>query len=503
MFDILLAGLNTFQSWQVIGGVIFGTVLGMIVGVLPGLGPLIGIILMLPVTFHMEPVAGMGMLMAIFVAGSCGGAISAIVLRIPGTRLAAATLLDGYPMAKNGRAADAIGLAIASSAIAGVFGGVVMILGAPALARVATNFGPPEYFALAITGLLSISVVSNESTLKGLMTGALGVLIAMVGSDPLSNAGRFTLGTNALSGGINIVATIVGLFALSEAAFQILEGGFRKKPEVQPVRVSMGSLWMALRHWKNLLRSSVIGVFFCALPGASGIIASFTAYAIARSRPLKGDAKYGEGAEGGVVATEAANNAACGGAMIPTLALAIPGDAATAVLLGALLLLGLVPGPQMFSLSGDAVGGIFLAFLVSNIVLFFVGMLMTPLFVRVLKVRKQYLVPMVLLLSIVGVYSVQSRVDDLWVMLVFGVLGFGLRRYGYPLAPIVIGLILGPIAEGSFRRTLLFSDNGAWFILDRPIATTILAIDLLVLIYAFTPSHLRKRALGLLRPGRA
>ncbi|MGY3437596.1 MULTISPECIES: tripartite tricarboxylate transporter permease [unclassified Marinovum] len=503
MFDILLSGLDSFQSWQVIGGVIFGTVVGMIVGVLPGLGPLIGIILMLPVTFHMEPVAGMGLLMAIFVAGSCGGAISAIVLRIPGTPLAAATLLDGYPMARNGRAADAIGLAIASSALAGILGGVVMIFGAPALADVATNFGPPEYFALAITGLLSISVVSNESTIKGLMTGALGVLIAMIGSDPLSNAARFTFGTNALSGGIHIVAIIVGLFALSEAAFQILEGGFRKKPEVQPVRISMRALWMALRHWKNLLRSSAIGVFFGALPGASGIIASFTAYAIARSHPLEGDAKYGEGAEGGVVATEAANNAACGGAMIPTLALAIPGDAATAVLLGALLLLGLVPGPQMFSLSGDAVGGIFLAFLVSNVVLFFVGMLMTPLFVRVLKVRKQYLVPTVLLLSIVGVYSVQSRVDDLWVMLIFGVLGFGLRRYGYPLAPIVIGLILGPIAEGSFRRTLLFSDDGAWFILERPIATSILAIDLLVLIFAFTPAELRRSVFARLRPRRA
>lgn len=173
------------------------------------------------------------------------------------------------------------------------------------------------------------------------------------------------------------------------------------------------------------------------------------------------------------------------------------------MLLGALLLLGLVPGPQMFALSGDAVGGIFLAFLVSNVVLFFVGMLMTPLFVRVLKLRKQYLVPVVLLLSIVGVYSVQSRVDDLWVMLVFGVLGFGLRRYGYPLAPIVIGLILGPIAEGSYRRTLLFSDNGPWFILERPIASTILAIDLLVLIVALTPPALRQRAVARLRPGRA
>jgi putative tricarboxylic transport membrane protein len=494
MFDILLAGLDSFKSWQVIGGVVFGTVIGMIVGVLPGLGPLIGIILMLPLTFHMEPVAGMGLLMAIFVAGSCGGAISAIMLRIPGTPLAAATLLDGYPMARNGRAADAIGLAIAASAISGVLGGIVMIFGAPMLARVATNFGPPEYFALAITGLLSISVVSEESTIKGLMTGALGILLAMIGSDPLSNAARFTLGSNALSGGVSLVAIIVGLFALSEAAFQILEGGFRKKPDVQSVRISFHSLKLVMRHWRNLLRSSAIGVFFGVLPGASGIIASFTAYAVARGRPIKGDAEFGSGAEGGVVATESANNAACGGAMIPTLALAIPGDAATAVLLGALLLLGLVPGPQMFALSGDAVGGIFLAFLASNVVLFFVGILMTPLFVAVLKLRKQYLVPTVLLLSIIGVYSVQASIDDLWAMLAFGALGFVLRRYGYPLAPIVIGLILGPLAEGNFRRTLLFSDDGAWFILERPIATTILFIDLIVLIVAFTPASVWRRA---------
>lgn len=495
MFELIASGFSLALSPQTLFLVGVGTIIGLIVGVLPGLGPLMGIILALPMTVSLPPVAGMGMLIAIYVGGSCGGALAAILLRIPGTPLAAATLLDGYPMAKNGRAGDAIGVAVSASALGGIFGGIVLIFFAPALAKVAVNFGPPEYFALAVTGLLSIAVVSSESTLKGLLTGAFGLLIAMVGTDSMSNAYRFDFGSAQLLGGINIVAVVVGLFALSEAAFQIEEGHLHASPDVQKVTVSFRSLRLTLAHWGNLLRSSTIGTFFGALPGASGIIASFTAYAIARARGAKGEV-YGQGAVGGVVATESANNACCGGALIPTLALAIPGDAATAVLMGALLLLGLQPGPQLFTFSGQVVGGVFAAYLLANLFLFMLGILLTPVFVSVLKLKKKFLVPSVLLLSMVGVYALQSSLFDLWCAFVFGIIGYVLRKFEFPLSPIVIGIVLGPIAEDNFRRSLLYSRNGDLEIfLDRPIALTILAIDLAVILWVMTPQSWRNRLL--------
>ncbi|MCV6601545.1 MAG: tripartite tricarboxylate transporter permease, partial [Cohaesibacter sp.] len=302
-----------------------------------------GLILMLPVAFYLPPVTAMGMLIAIFVGGSCGGAVSAILLRIPGTPLAAATLLDGYPMARNGRAGDAIGLAISASAVGGVLGGLVLIFFAPLLAELALKFAPPEYFALAITGLISIAVVSHEGMIKGFITGTLGLLLATVGTDPFSNAYRFTFDNHNLLSGFHIVAVVVGLFALSEMVMQIELGQLTKRPNVQKISVSLRSLGLLLRHRINLVRSSMIGTFFGSLPGAGGVISAFTAYAVAKSRPLDEKEIYGQGAEGGVVATESANNACCGGAMIPTLALAVPGDASTAVLMGALLLLGFQP----------------------------------------------------------------------------------------------------------------------------------------------------------------
>ena len=499
MFDLLLSGVDLVATPTVILLVALGCAGGLLVGALPGLGPLMGIILLLPAAFYLPPVAGMGMLIAIYVGGSCGGAISAILLRIPGTPLAAATLLDGYPLAKKGRAGDAIGVAISASAIGGMFGGVILVLFAPMLASIAVNFGPPEYFALAITGLMSIAVVSSESTTKGLLTGCLGILIATIGTDPMSNAQRFTFGDSNLSGGIHIVAIVVGLFAISEAAYQIEEGRLSATPKVINAKVSFRSLFLTLGHRWNLLRSSIIGTFFGALPGASGIIASFTSYAIAkaRSKPEEG---YGQGAVGGVVATESSNNACCGGALIPTLALAIPGDSACAVLMGALMLLGLQPGPQLFSLSGDVVGGVFLAYLLANVFLFVLGILMTPVFVSVLKLRKQYLVPSVLLMAMIGVYAIQSSVYDLWMAFLFGIVGYVLRKFQYPLSPIVIGVILGPIAEGNLRRSLLLSQDGLSIFAERPIAMTILFIDLIVILWAILPQATKRRLLPGRRP---
>ncbi len=480
LIDSILSGYGLFMTPMAIGLTLLGVLFGLVVGALPGLGPLMGIILLLPVAIGLPPVAAMGFLIAIFVGGSCGGSISAILLPIPGTPLAAATLFDGYPMAKKGRASDAIGIAISASAIGGLFGGVVLILLAPALAQFASNFAPPEYAALAVTGLIAIAVISKESLLKGLIAGCFGLLIATIGTDEFSTGYRFTFDSHHMLNGFHIVAVVVGLFAISEMAYQTMSDDLIKKPEIEIARPGFGSIFLTLKHWKNLLRSSTIGAFFGTLPGAGGVISSFTSYAVAKASAGP-DEKYGEGAEGGVVATESANNSTVGGTLVPSLALGIPGDASSAVLIGALLILGFFPGPTLFEQQPEIVGGIFLVYLASNIFLLIAGILATPLFVYVLRIPKAYLIPIVLLLCCIGTYALQASVFDLFVMLGFGIVGILFRAANYPLSPIVIGIILGPLLENNLRRSLLISDNGYWIFLDRPISAILIIVNIILI----------------------
>jgi len=480
--DALFSGYELFANPLAIALTIFGCFLGLVIGVLPGLGPLMGIILLLPAAFHLPPVAAMGMLIAVFVGGSCGGAVAAIVLRIPGTPIAAATLLDGYPMAQKGRAGEAIGLAISASAAGGIFGGIILIAFAPVLAEFALRFGPPEYFGLALLGLIAIAVVGREAPLKGFMAGALGLLIATLGTDAISGAQRFTFGYFELSSGFHIVSIVVGLFAISELIVQIRQGGLLDAPQVPKVRMSLSSISLLYKHWFNLLRSSVIGTFFGALPGAGGVISAFSSYAVAKAQS-KPEECYGQGAEGGVVATEAANNAAAGGTLIPTMALGVPGDASSAVLMSALILFGYFPGPELFEQNLDVAGGIFLAYIVANITLIFLGFLLTPLFLTILRMRRVYLLPLVLMLSIMGTFSLQSSIFDLWVMLGFGCLGYFLRSSGYPLAPIIIGVVLGPILESNLRRSLLISRDGLSIFWEREISLLILSVTTILVLW--------------------
>ncbi len=481
IFETLSAGAAVITSPLALFMTFTGIVIGLLIGALPGLGPLMGIILLLPVAISLPPVPAMGFLIAIFVGGSCGGSISAILLRIPGTPLAAATLFDGYPMAQKGRASDAIGIAITSSAIGGLLGGIVLVFCAPLLAGVAANFAPPEYTMLAITGMFAIVVISGSSVTKGLMSGAFGLLIATVGTDSFTTGQRFTFGNNDLLNGFHIVAVVVGLFAISEMAAQMLGRDLLKVPNVKVARPGLNSIRMTLKHYGNLIRSSAIGTFFGAIPGAGGVISSFTSYAVAKGM-AKPEERYGEGAEGGVVATEAANNATVGGTLVPTLALGIPGDASSAMLLGALLILGLIPGPALFANNPEVVGGIFMVYLASNVFLLIAGILATPLFVYVLRIPKVYLIPSILLLCSIGTFALQASVFDLQIMLIFGLIGIIFRLADYPLAPVVIGMILGPILESSLRRSLLISREGYWIFLDRPVSAGLVIINALLLL---------------------
>ena len=481
--DSFLYGFELFLNPLSIGLTLLGIIIGLLVGALPGLGPLMGIILLLPAAISLPPIPAMGFLIAIFVGGSCGGSISAILLRIPGTPLAAATLFDGYPMAQKGRASDAIGIAISASALGGLFGGIVLILAAPTLAKFASNFSPPEFTALAITGLIAIIVISEGSILKGMISGCFGLLIATIGTDEFSTGFRFTFGSHHMLNGFHIVAVVVGLFAVSEMAYQVMSRDLLKVPKIKIVRPGFNSVLLTIRHPLNLLRSSSIGAFFGALPGAGGVISSFTSYAVAKSLS-KSEEAYGDGAEGGIVATEGANNATVGGTLVPTLALGIPGDASSAMLLGALLILGFLPGPTLFEGQPHIVSGIFISYLASNVMLLIAGILATPLFVYVLRIPKSYLLPIVLLLCSIGTFALQASVFDLFVMFSFGLVGIVFRSAGYPLAPIVIGIILGPLLENNLRRSLLISQDGFWIFWQRPVSATLLCLDLLLVVGA-------------------
>lgn len=471
-----------------------GIVFGLVVGALPGLGPLMGIVLILPAAIHLQPIGAMGLMLGIYVGGSCGGSISAILLRIPGTPLAAATLFDGYPMAQKGRGADAIGLAIASSSIGGMIGGVILIFFAPLLAAFARQFSAPEFTMLAITGLLAIAVISGESVLKGIIAGSFGLLLAMIGTDQISMNYRFTFDSHHLLNGFHLVSIVVGLFAVSEAVFQMVGKDLNERPSIKMVYVNFSAIPLALKHYRNLIRSSLIGTALGILPGTGGAASSFTAYAVAKSAARPNE-NYGEGEEGGVVATESANNSTVGGSLVPTLALGIPGDAIAALMMATLLIFGMYPGPTMFQQQLDVVGGIFITYFASNVALLVIGVAMTPLFVYVLRIRKSRLIPLILLLCAIGTYALQSSVFDLWAMLGFGVVGIILRLAKYPLAPIVIGVILGPLLENNLRRSLLISDNGYWIFTERPIAAALLAINVLLIgvaIWSMARSRWRK-----------
>ena len=478
--DLLFGGLALAMSLKALLLVLVGTLLGVFIGAIPGLGPLMGIILLLHVVITLTPVEGVGLLIDIFVGGSCGGAISAILLGIPGTPLAAATLLDGYPMAKKGKHSEAVGLAFTASALGGLIAGIFLIFFTPIIAYFANKFAPPEYSSLAILGLVSIAVVSKESTLKGIIAGLFGLLLATIGTDELTDGTRFTFDTFHLLGGFHIVSICFGLFAISEVAIQLASRGKKVKLDLKLNKVQLKSFLIIIRHIPNLIRSSIVGAFIGALPGTGGVTSAFTAYSISKGR-AKPNEKYGEGAAGGVVATESANNATCGGVMIPTLSLGIPGDASSAILMSVLLILGFFPGPQLFNSSPEIVSGIFYVYILSNIFLLVIGIFLAPLFTSILSIREGRLFPIVLLSCVIGTFAVQYSVFDLWAMLGFGLIGTIMRVANYPLAPVVIGVVLGPIAEINIRKSLLLSDNGFLIFIERPISFFIIVIAIFVL----------------------
>ncbi|MDB6179502.1 tripartite tricarboxylate transporter permease [Paracoccus sp. Z330] len=474
-FTSLVAAIGMQADPTTLAIMVLATFLGMIVGALPGLGTVTALAIVLPFTFVLSPTQAIGMLTAIYVSSVYGGSVPAILINVPGTPQSAATALDGYPMAQSGRAAEALGWVTVASAIGGIFSMIVLMFLAPQLAQVAVQFGSIETFALIVFSLTTIAWVSAGNPLKGLLAGLIGIVMSTVGIDALSGVERFTFGNFELSAGLHVVPILIGLFALSEvfaSAAQPVSGVTGKV-------VSAGFKVAPLQEWKpvrkTLLRSSVIGTFLGILPGVGATAASLIGYAQARSSSDSAQS-FGKGNPEGIVASEAANNAVTGGALVPTLALGIPGDAATAVMLGALVVHGITPGVNLFQGSPDLVNFVFVALLVANVMMLIVGALAAQMFSRVLKLPHALIMGGVVALSLAGSYVTRFSMVDLWVTVIAGILGLFLRFANVPLAPIVIGFILGQPFEESLRKGLIITDMQPLRFFNSPIAVLFFAI---------------------------
>ena len=458
-----------------------GTLFGLILGVLPGLGPTTGGALILPFTITLDPLSAIVLLTAIYCAGTYGGAITAILINTPGTPAAAATCLDGYPLAQKGEAGRALGMATFGSAFGGLFSVIVLVFFAPILANIAYEFGQPEYFALAIFGLTMLASIGEGSPTKNLIAGAFGILLSTVGKDVMASIDRFTFGVNELTEGIGFIPVVVGMFAMSELLVQSnLTNQIFERIAMKAVRLPSKDDFKYC--FKTILRSSGIGSFIGILPAEGGTVASLIGYSEAK-RWSKKPEEFGKGAIDGIAGAETANNAATGGAMVPTLALGIPGSATTAVILTGLIIHGLRPGPDLFKEQPEFLYGIFGAMFFANILFFIFGFFGAKIFARITLIPNRLLWPMIFTLSVCGTYSLNQSFTDVFLMIGFGIIGYVMRKFGFSVVPVIIGLILGQLVELTLRQSLVIFDGDWTLFFTRPIVVTFFILSVVALIF--------------------
>ena len=458
-----------------------GLAAGIIIGALPGLTGTMGIALLLPLTYGMSSIHGMMLLLGVYCGGIYGGSITAILINTPGTPASAATSLDGYPMAQQGHAKRALHDALAASMIGGLISCIILLTCAPMVAKFALNFGAREYFALSLFGLTIIASVGGKSVLKGLLMGFAGLLLGCVGIDSLEGVSRFTFGNNYLTGGFNIIPVLIGLFAITEIMTKSrdINKAVGTTVAVEEEKVSFADV---LRYKIVLLKSSVIGAFIGAVPGTGAAIASFLAYNEAH-RTSKHPEEYGMGSEEGLVACESSNNAVTGATMIPLLTLGIPGDTNTAVLLGALTMQGIQPGPMLFTKQANWVYSIMIGMMLVNLFMYLQGRLFVKGFSNITKISTKIMVPCLVVLCVIGAYAIKYNTFNAAAMVVIGVIGYLLKKLDFPLTPMVIGLVLGKLCESNMRRALLLS-RGNWLtFFQSPIACVFLALAVFMLFF--------------------
>ncbi|MFN3712375.1 MAG: tripartite tricarboxylate transporter permease [Alcanivoracaceae bacterium] len=472
MLDQLLSSIFGVLSLTPLLVIIAGITLGILVGAMPGLSPSMGVALLVPFTYGMSPMLALILLVAIYIGASYGGSITAITINAPGTPSAVVTAIDGYALTQQGRPAKALGVSIVTSAIAGIIGTLILIFFSVPLAAVAVKFHPAEYFAMAMFGLATIASLAGANWLKAFFAAILGLLINTIGTDPISGADRFTFDIAPLSDGFLLIPALIGLFALSEV-FSGIEAKTFRMAHMDGVK----DKWPQIREYWALryvtLRSALLGTLIGIFPGAGATIATFISYDFAK-RLSRNPEEYGKGSAEGVAASEAANSGSVGGAMVPLLTLGIPGSATTAVLIGAMMIHKLTPGPQLFISNPDIIYGIFAAMVVANIVLLVIGLAGSRLWVRVTSIPKEVLYVLIAMMSVIGSFAVRNSMFDVLCCLGFGILGWLLRRYQYPLAPVILGMVLGSIAETNFRRAIMM--DGANVFLARPVSAVMLVL---------------------------
>lgn len=479
--EFLLQGFSLLFQWQNLLFVVLGLVLGIVVGAIPGLTSDLGIILCIPLTYGMEPTTAILMLLAIYCGGTYGGSITAILINTPGTSANAATLFDGYPMSQKGHAYKALRMALYASTIGGVISAVLLLVAAPQIAKVTLLFGPAEYFALAIFGLSVIAGVSNKSIFKGLIGACIGIFVSTIGMDKISGTTRFTFGNGNLMAGIDLIIALIGLFAISEIMMKSQYDPRYDHKIAQKIKKDQITKDEYKRCRKPIAIGSLIGCIIGATPGTGGGLAAFISYNQAK-QTSKHPETFGEGEIEGVAASESANNGACGATMIPMLTLGVPGDGATAILMGAFMVHGMIPGPTLFKENGNILYAIMFGLIVINIFMYIIGRGLVPFYANITKLPYELLACIVLTMCISGAFSTNNRVYDVMVIFIFGILAYFLRRMDFQLVPILLGIVLGPLAETNFRRALVLSDGSLNIFFTRPISLAFILIAVLSIV---------------------
>lgn len=496
MLEGLLIGWQSVASVQTILLIVIGTALGIIVGCIPGFSTTMGLVLALPFTFSLGSMDGLALMLGLMAGGLAGGLISAVLLGIPGTAAAVATVFDGHTMSENGEPGKALAIGTWSSFFGGIIGALLLIFCMPLLSDAALAFGPWEFFAMVLFGLTIIASLAGKSIIKGLIAGVLGLLIGSMGPDPVFGMVRLSFDIPVLSNGVHYLAVLIGLFAYPQLVKAAESSRQDRQMEMLNRDISFSSISVIKEIFKNqpiLYLSSAIGAFFGALPGVGAASANIVAYDQAKKISPQRD-KFGTGIAPGIIASESSNNALGGGSLIPAMALGIPGDAMTAVMLGALLLHGIQPGPMLIFDQAPLVYGIFVAYIIANIAMLLIQLYGVRLLVNITRIPDYYLAPCIFVVCTIGAFAIQNSYTDIWVACLCGILGYVMLKNGFPLAPIILGAILGPIAETNFRRALSTDPDWTLFF-TRGLSLTFIICSVLSLCWPlYKAAQAEKRA---------
>jgi putative tricarboxylic transport membrane protein len=492
-FAQILDGFWTALSWWNLLYCFIGVVIGMLVGVLPGIGPTTGTALLLPITFSMEPVSAIIMLAGIYYGSMYGGTVTSVLINTPGEGASVITCLDGYPMAKQGRAGTALGVAAIGSFIGGTISIIVLALVGPPLVRFALEFGPAEFFALMVLGLIMVLGLMGKSLVRGAISAFLGLVLSMVGMDPVSGALRFTFGEPMLMSGFDLVTIALGLFGISEVLIGLEESA---KGTIRPSKIK--GLLPRREEWKPtlkaIMRGTGLGCAVGVIPGTNSVIPAILSYTVEK-KFAKDPSRFGKGAIEGVAGPETANNAYCGAALIPLFSLGIPSSPTIAILLGAFIMHGLTPGPTLFNENPVFVWAIIASMFIGNFLLLFLNLPMAGVWAKIAMVPAKLMYPIILVISVIGAYTINNSLWDVGVMLVFGIIGYFMKKLDIPMAPIVLTFVLGKLMENALVQSLIYFRGDFLGFFQRPISGTLLSFALLMLLISIISGFRKKRGI--------